>query len=129
MESVFAKLFSGLHGGFQNVPDAVVDMLNLKIAGKVAIQWVSSQTILIFSQDGRDAFLGEDVFSFLGGAVTLRYIFPDLGNDVLFGLRWDVLLWIAPCVDAEAQCLQVLENLYGFLAPTGPLGLSCSNAL
>ena len=45
MESVFAKLFSGLHGGSQNVPDAVEDMLNLEIAGNVTIQWVSSQAI------------------------------------------------------------------------------------
>ena len=82
--------------------DAVEDMRNLEIEWKVSIQWVSSQPILVCFQDGRDAFPGEDVSSLSRGAVTLHYFLPDLGNDVLFGLRWDVLLWITPCGGAEA---------------------------
>ena len=67
--------------------------------------WPSSGFLCIpyCFQYGRDAFLGEDVSSFFRGAVTLQYVFPDLDNDVLFGFKWDVLRWIAPCVDAEAR--------------------------
>ena len=102
MESVFTELSCGFHGGLQDVRNAIVGMRGLEIGAKVTIQWVLTQPKLVCFQNGRDAVFAEEARSLSSGAVISFHILQNRGSDVLFSLRWRVLLWVTPRVGAVA---------------------------